>query len=60
MLSAIDGFARYVLITTSRKYKDLKRQNANYEMYYKKEIILKIVSFVVIFGTIFFFVMIYL
>ena len=60
VFSAIAGLASYVLITTSRKYKDLKRQNANYEMYYKKEIILKIVSSVVIFGTIFFFVMIYL
>jgi len=57
---AIAGFASYVLITTSRKYKDLKRQNANYEKYYKKEIILKIVSFVVIFGTIFFFALRYL
>ena len=56
----IAGFACYVLITTSRKYKDLKRQNANYEKYYKKEIILKIVSFVVIFGTIFFFALRYL
>jgi len=57
---AIAGFASYVLITTSRKYKDLKRQNANYEKYYKKEIILKIVSFIVIFGTIFFFALRYL
>jgi 4-hydroxybenzoate polyprenyltransferase len=60
VFSAISGFTSYVLITTSRKYKDLKRQNANYEKYYKKEIILKIVSFVVIFGTIFFFIFRYL
>ena len=60
VFSAIAGFASYVLITTSRKYKDLKRQNVNYEKYYKKEIILKIVSFVVIFGTIFFFIFRYL
>lgn len=60
VFSALSGFASYVLITTSQKYKELKRQNANYEMYYKKEIILKIVSSVVIFGTIFFFVIIYL
>jgi hypothetical protein len=60
IFAAIAGFASYVLITTSRKYKDLKRQNANYEKYYKKEIILKIVSFVVIFGTIFFFALRYL
>ena len=60
IFAVIAGFASYVLITTSRKYKDLKRQNANYEKYYKKEIILKIVSFVVIFGTIFFFALRYL
>ena len=60
IFAAIAGFASYVLITTSRKYKDLKRQNANYEKYYKKEIILKIVSFAVIFGTIFFFALRYL
>jgi len=60
VFSAIAGFASYVLITTSRKYKDLKQQNADYEKYYKKEIILKIVSSGVIFGTIFFFVMTYL
>jgi len=60
VFSVISGFASYVLITTSRKYKDLKRQNANYEKYYKKETILKIVSFVVIFGTIFFFALRYL
>ena len=60
IFAAIAGFASYVLITTSRKYKDLKRQNANYEKYYKKETILKIVSFVVIFGTIFFFALRYL
>jgi len=60
IFAAIAGFASHVLITTSRKYKDLKRQNANYEKYYKKETILKIVSFVVIFGTIFFFALRYL
>ena len=60
VFSAIAGFASYVLITTSRKYKDLKRQNANYEKYYKKEKILKIVSSVVIFSAIFFFAFRYL
>jgi hypothetical protein len=60
VFSAIAGLASYVLITTSRKYKDLKRQNVNYEKYYKKEIILKIVSFIIIFGTIFFFIFRYL
>ena len=60
VFSAIAGFASYILITTSRKYKDLKRQNANYETYYKKETTLKIVSSVVIFSTIFFFALRYL
>lgn len=60
IFSAISGFASYVLITTSQKYKDLKRQNVNYEKYYKKETILKIVSFVVIFGTVLFFIFRYL
>ena len=60
VFSAIAGLVSYVLIVTSRKYKDLKRQNANYEKYYKKEIILKIVSSVIIFGTIFFFIFRYL
>jgi len=60
VFSAIAGFASYVLITTSRKYKDLKQQNTNYKTYYKKEVILKIVSYVVIFSTIFFFALRYL
>ncbi len=54
IFSAIAGLASYILIITSRKYKELKRQNANYETYYKKEIILKIVSLVVISSTIIF------
>ena len=54
IFSAIAGLASYILIITSRKYKELKRQNANYETYYKKEIILKIVSLVVIASTIVF------
>jgi len=60
ILSAIAGFASYVLIITSKKYKILKQQNANYEIYYKKETILKIVSITVIISTILFFVLRYL
>ncbi|HJJ22497.1 MAG TPA: hypothetical protein OQH54_02100 [Nitrosopumilus sp.] len=60
MFSAIAGIVSYILIVTSRKYKELKRQNANYETYYKKEVILKIVSSVVIFSTIFFIALRYL
>ncbi len=60
IFSAIAGFASYILIVTSKKYKELKRQNVNYKIYYKKEIILKIVSSVVISSTIFFIVLRYL
>lgn len=60
VFSAIAGLVSYVLITTSQKYKDLKRQNTNYKKYYKKGIILKIVSCVVIFSTILFFTFRYL
>ena len=54
IFSAIAGLVSYVLIVTSRKYKELKRQNADHKTYYKKEVILKITSSVVIFSTIFF------
>ena len=60
IFSMIAGIASYILITTSKKYKKLKQQNANYETYSKKEIILKSVSFVVIFSTIFFVALSYL
>jgi hypothetical protein len=58
--SVIAGLASYILISTSKKYKSLKQQKANYETYYKKELILKIVSSVVIFGTLLFFILRYL
>jgi len=60
IFSAIAGLVSYILIITSRKYKELKQQNANYETYYKKEIVLKITSSVVIFSTIFFIALRYL
>ena len=60
MFSAIAGFASYILIVISRKYKELKQQNVNYKIYYKKEIILKIISSSVIFSTIFFFALRYI
>jgi len=60
IFSAVAGLVSYILIITSRKYKELKRQNANYETYYKKEAILKIVSSVVIFSTICFIALRYL
>ena len=60
ILSAIAGFASYILIITSRKYKVLKQQNAPYEQFHQKEQILKIISLVVIGSTIVFFVLIHL
>ena len=57
IFSIIAGLASYILITTSRKYKILKQQNEHYKIFRKKEIILKLVSSIVIFGTIVFFVL---
>jgi len=48
----IAGILSYVLIKTSRKYKDLKRLSAEASLIYKKEVILKLVSVGVIFVTI--------
>ncbi len=50
--SVIAGVLSYVLIKTSRKYKDLKRMSAEASLIYKKEVILKLVSVGVIFVTI--------
>jgi hypothetical protein len=58
VFSSIAGFVSYILITTSRKYKVLKQQNARNEIFHQKELILKMISIGVIGGTIFFFVLI--
>jgi len=50
--SVIAGVLSYVLIKTSRKYKDLKRMSAEASLIYKKEVILKLVSVGVISVTI--------
>lgn len=60
IFSAIAGIVSYILIITSRKYKILKQQNARYITYHKKEVILKSISSIVIFGTVLFFVLRYL
>ncbi len=60
MFSTIAGIASYFLIVTSRKYKQQKKEKVNQKIYYKNELILKIISFVVIFSTIFFFMLRYL
>ena len=54
-ISGIAGFLSYILIKTSRRYKELKSQSADYSEIYKKEIILKLVSVGVIAGTISYF-----
>ncbi|MFB5619526.1 MAG: hypothetical protein ACE5RC_00140 [Nitrosopumilus sp.] len=58
MFSIIAGFVSYILIVTSRKYKQLKKENQ--KTYYKNEIILKSISLSVIFSTILFFMLRYL
>lgn len=58
MFSIIAGFVSYILIVTSRKYKQLKKENQ--KTYYKNEIILKGISLSVIFSTILFFMLRYL
>jgi hypothetical protein len=50
--SVIAGILSYVLIKTSRKYKDLKQLSAEVSLIYKKEVILKLVSVGVIVVTI--------
>ena len=53
-LSALAGILSYVLIKTSRKYKQLKRESVQTSLIYKKEMVLKLVSGGVICGTILF------
>ena len=54
LLSCISGFTTLVLITTSRKYKELKRNSCNLKQIRNKELILKLITLVVIVGTIVF------
>jgi hypothetical protein len=48
MMAGIAGILSYLLIVTSRKYKELKRQSADYSKIRRKEIILQLTSIVVI------------
>ncbi len=50
-MAATAAILSYILIKTSRKYKELKRQSAEFSLIYKKEIILKVVSIGVISAT---------
>src|SRR5574341_2272847 len=51
LMTGLAGVLSYILIKTSRTYKELKRQSVDNTKIYKKEIILKIVSIGVIVST---------
>jgi hypothetical protein len=53
-MAGIACLLSYTLIKTSRTYKELKRKDAALHLIYKKELVLKLVSIGVIFGTILF------
>ncbi len=50
-MAATAAILSYILIKTSSKYKELKRQSAEFLLIYKKEIVLKVVSIGVISAT---------
>jgi len=54
-LSGVAGILSYILIKTSRIYKNLKKQSAKTSLIYKKEIVLKLISSGVILSTVLFF-----
>lgn len=54
MMAGIAGALSYLLIVTSRKYKDLKRNSTNHPEIRRKEIILQVISIGVIASTIFY------
>jgi len=54
-LSVLAGILSYILIKTSRIYKNLKKQLGETSLIYRKEIILKLISSSVILSTILFF-----
>jgi len=57
MICGVSSIITYVLITTSRKYKQLKQNNGNYLEIKKCESILKIITISVLVGTIFIFIL---
>ena len=56
VLSGIAGSLSYLLIKTSQKYKDLRRNSADHSKTYRQEIILKLISVGVIAVTVSYFV----
>lgn len=59
IMCVISGFVTYVLITTSRKYKELTRSFGDHTLIKKKELTLKIITLGVVSATIAFFVIKY-
>ncbi|HWP78850.1 MAG TPA: hypothetical protein VNL34_04285 [Candidatus Nitrosotenuis sp.] len=57
LLSILSSALTYILITNSRKYKEMKKSMTDPRMIYKKEIILKTLSLGIISGTMIFFVL---
>lgn len=57
LLSTVSSFVTYFLIITSRKYKELKRNEPNSSKIKNKEKILKLITILVITGTSLFFVL---
>ncbi len=57
LLSIISAMITYGLITTSRKYKELKSSYADESLTSKKEFILKIITCGVVIGTVVFFIL---
>lgn len=58
--AVISASASYILIVTSKKYKILKQNNASYDLFYKKEIILKSITSIVVILTVIIFITKYL
>ena len=57
LLSTVSSFVTYFLIITSRKYKELKRNEPNSSKIKNKEKVLKLITILVITGTSLFFVL---
>ncbi len=57
LLCILASFLTYILIITSRKYKELKQSLADSSLIYKKELILKTISFGTVTGTAIFFLL---
>ena len=57
ILAAVSALVTYLLIINSRRYKELKRSFGDVSLIHKKEIILKLIFFGVIAGTVIFFIL---